>query len=76
MLDKRRMGRDLALLPRTLALALALGLAAGTGGCADIHPAPDDSDLGMEESPNEGAVHERDEEAESEHVEPGQERPR
>ena len=76
MLDKHRMGRDLIQLPHTLALVLALGLTAATGGCADIHPAPDDSDLGMENSPNEGAVHERDEEAESEHVEPGQERPR
>jgi hypothetical protein len=76
MLDKRRMGRDLALLPRTLALALALGLGAAMAGCADIHPAPDDSDLGMEDSPNEGAVHERDEEAESEHTGPGGGRPR
>jgi hypothetical protein len=76
MLDKHRMGRDPTLLPRTLALVLALGLGAATGGCADIHPAPDDSDLGMEESPNEGAVHERDEEAESEHTGPGGGRPR
>ena len=44
----------------------ALGLGAALTGCADIHPAPDDSDLGMENSPNEGAVHERDEEAEIE----------
>ena len=49
MFDKHPMGRDLTLLPRTLALVLALGLGAATGGCADIHPAPDDSDLGMEE---------------------------
>jgi hypothetical protein len=78
MLDKRRMGRrDLIQLPHTLALVLALGVGAATGGCADIHPAPDDdSDVGMEDSPNEGAVHERDEEAESEHTEPGGGRPR
>jgi hypothetical protein len=76
MLDKRRMGRDLTLLPPTLALVLALGLAAATGGCADIHPAPDDSDVGMEDSSNEGAVHERDEEAESERTGPGGGRPR
>jgi hypothetical protein len=67
---------NLALLTRRLVLFAALGLVAATGGCADIHPASDDSDAGMEDSPNEGAVHERDEEAESEHVEPGQERPR
>jgi hypothetical protein len=77
MLDKGRMGRrDLIQLPHTLALVLALGLGAATGGCADIHPAPDDSDVGMEDSPNEGAVHERDEEAESEHTGPGGGRPR
>ena len=76
MLDKDRMGRNLTLLPHTLALVLALGLGAATGGCADIHPAPGDSDLGMEDSPNEGAVHERDEEAESEHTGPGGGRPR
>ena len=68
--------RNLAPLARTLALATALGLGAALTGCADIHPASDDSDLGMEDSPNEGAVHERDEEAESEHTEPGEGRPR
>jgi hypothetical protein len=76
MPDKCRIGRDLASLSRTLALAVALGLGAALTGCADIHPAPDDTDLGMEDSPNEGAVHERDEEAESEHTEPGGGRPR
>jgi hypothetical protein len=63
-------------LARTLALAVALGLGAALAGCADIHPAPDDEDLGMEDSSNEGAVHERDEEAESEHTAPGEGRPR
>jgi hypothetical protein len=68
--------RYFAPLARTLALAVALGLGAALAGCADIHPAPDDEDLGMEDSSNEGAVHERDEEAESEHTAPGEGRPR
>jgi hypothetical protein len=76
MPNERRMDRDFALLPRTLVLVLALGLGAATAGCADIHPAPDDSEVGMEDSPNEGAVHERDEEAESERTGPGGGRPR
>jgi hypothetical protein len=76
MLDKRDVGPDLAPFPRALALVVALGLSAVLAGCADIHPAPDDSDTGMMDESNEGAMHERDEEAESEHVEPGQERPR
>ena len=76
MIDKRSIGSNTTPLRYALALVMALGLSAALPGCADIHPAPDDSDLGMEDSPNEGAVHERDEEAESEHVEPGQERPR
>jgi hypothetical protein len=59
-----------------LALVMGLGLSAALPGCADIHPAPDDEGTDMMDAPNEGAVHERDEEAESEHVEPGQERPR
>jgi hypothetical protein len=67
---------NLAPLARRLALFAALGLGAALTACADIHPAPDDSDTGMMDESNEGAVHERDEEAESEHVEPGQERPR
>jgi hypothetical protein len=75
MLDKRT-GGDLAACSRALLLATALGLGVAVAGCADIHPASDDTDLGMEDSPNEGAVHERDEEAESEHTEPGGGRPR
>ena len=76
MLEKRSVGHDLARFSRTLALVLALGVGGALTSCADIHPAPDDEDLGMEDSPNEGAVHERDEEAESEHTEPGEGRPR
>ena len=77
MLDKRDVGPDPVPFPRALALAVALGLSAVLGSCADIHPASDDdSDTGMMNESNEGAVHERDEEEESEHVEPGQERPR
>jgi hypothetical protein len=76
MLDKGRMGRGVAPLSLTLALAVALGAGAALTGCADIHPASDDEDLGMEDSPNEGAVHERDEEAESEGTRPGEGRPR
>jgi hypothetical protein len=68
--------RDLARLVRALALTAALSLGAALPGCADIHPEPNDPDLGMEDSPNEGAVHERDEEAESEGTEPGEGRPR
>ena len=76
MLDKPGDGPNLAPFSRALALVAALGLSAVLAGCADIHPAPDDSETGMMDESNEGAVHERDEEAESEHVEPGQERPR
>jgi len=68
--------RNLARLSRALALTVALGLGGTLTGCADIHPAPDDEGLGMEDSPNEGAVHERDEEAESEGTRPGEGRPR
>jgi hypothetical protein len=71
MLDK-----NFARFSRTLALTTALGLGAGLPGCADIHPEPNDPDLGMEDSSNEGAVHERDEEAESEGTRPGEGRPR
>jgi hypothetical protein len=76
MLDKRHVGPDLAPFARALAVAAALSLSTALAGCADIHPASDDSDTGVMNGSNEGAVHERDEEAESEHVEPGQERPR
>jgi hypothetical protein len=68
--------RNLAPRARALALVTALGLGAALTGCADIHPAPDDSDLGMSDAPNEGAVHERDEEAESEGTRSGEGRPR
>ena len=76
MLDKRSIGSNTTPLRCALALVMGLGLSAALPGCADIHPAPDDEDTGMMGAPNEGAVHERDEEAESEHVETGQERPR
>jgi hypothetical protein len=76
MLGKPGDSPNLAPFSRALALVAALGLSAVLAGCADIHPAPDDSETGMMDESNEGAVHERDEEAESEHVEPGQERPR
>jgi hypothetical protein len=47
--------RNLAPLARTLALVMALGLGAALGGCADIHPAPDDPGTGMLESPTDEA---------------------
>jgi hypothetical protein len=34
---------------------MALGLGAALGGCADIHPAPDDPGTGMLESPTDEA---------------------
>ena len=47
--------KDCAPGSHTLALLMALGLGAGLLGCADIHPAPDDSDSGMLESPTDEA---------------------
>ena len=76
MLDNRSIGSKTTLLRCALALVMGLGLSAALPGCADVHPAPDDSDPGMMDAPNEGAVHEREREAEAEHVEPGEERPR
>jgi hypothetical protein len=67
--SRRRLGHAAVLI-------VALGLGGSMAGCADIHPAGDDSDGDMLDAPNEGAVHERDREAEAEHVQPGQERPR
>jgi hypothetical protein len=76
MQDKRRIGSNTTPFRYALPLVVGLGLSPALPGCADIHPAPDDSDPDMMDESNEGAVHERDHEAESEHVEPGQERPR
>jgi hypothetical protein len=76
MLGKRGIDPNLAPFSRALALVVAVGLSAVLAGCADIHPARDDSDTGMVDESNEGAMHERDEEAESEHVAPGEGRPR
>jgi hypothetical protein len=76
MLDKRSISSNTTPLRCALALVMGLGLSAALPGCADIHPAGDDSDPGMMDESNEGAVHERDHEAEAEHVEPSQERPR
>jgi hypothetical protein len=58
-----------------LALVVGIGLCAALPGCAYIHP-EDDAEAGTMDSTNEGAVHEREHEAESEHVGEGQERPR
>jgi hypothetical protein len=55
MLDKRSVRLDLTSFSRALSLAVALGVSAALTGCADIHPAPDDQDEGMLESPTDEA---------------------
>jgi hypothetical protein len=59
MLDKPRVRPNLAPPSCALALVVALGGGAALTGCADIHPASDDADTGMMESPTDEADQDR-----------------
>lgn len=55
-------------LGRAAVLVVALGLGGTMAGCADIHPAGDDSGGGMLDAPDDEAVHDREiSEEEAEH---------